>query len=311
MKTGISLDLYQIFCIVVSCGNMSAAAKKLYISQPAVSMAIRQLEELMGSPLLVRTPKGVHPTAEGKILYHNLEKALSLIELAQEKFFQMLHMEKGELNISASDTIVDNFLLPYLEKYHVIYPDITIKVTNNTTHKSLEYLRKGIVDVCFVNLPIADDTEYEVMPIMEIHDVIVGGKQYQSLQRSGLSVTELTDYPLFLLVKESNTRQYIDDFLSDHDVMAHPFLQLGSIDLLTSFAKMNFGLTSVVKEFTKELDYRDDLFEIPIEPPIPPRHIGMVLMKNTVQPHALQGFIKLLKDELCIVGRLNLEVMNP
>lgn len=305
MKTGISLDLYQIFCIVVSTGNMSAAAKKLYISQPAVSMAIRQLEELMGSPLLVRTPKGVHPTAEGKILYHNLEKALSLIELAQERFFQMLHMEKGELNISASDTIVDNFLLPYLDKYHSIYPDIAMKVTSNTTQESLEYLHKRTADVCFVNLPIADDTEYDVTPIMEIHDVIIGGKQYQSLQRTGLSVTELTDYPLVLLVKESSTRQYIDNFLSDHDVMLHPFLQLGSFELLTSFAKMNFGLTSVVKEFTKELDYRDDLFEIPLDPPIPPRQIGMVQIKNTVQPHALQGFIKLLKDELCVAGRLN------
>ncbi|MFI3174880.1 MAG: LysR family transcriptional regulator [Bacillota bacterium] len=310
MKTGISLDLYQIFCIVVSAGNMSAAAKQLYISQPAVSMAIRQLEELMGSPLLIRTPKGVHPTAEGKILYHNLEKGLRLIETAQEKFFQMVQMEKGELTISAGDTIVEHFLLPYLEKYHTIYPEILIKAINRTTCESLDLLAKGTVDVCFVNLPIEDNTEYEVTPCFEVHDVIVGGKQYQSLQRTGLTPQELKEYPFILLVEESNTRKYIENFLKENGVTIHPFLELGSNDLLMSFAKMNFGLTSIVKEFAKELDYREDLFEIPLEPPIPPRQIGMVRMKNTVDPHALQGFIKLLKDELSVVERSSKKILD-
>ena len=66
MKVDVSLDLYRIFCAVVRTGNMSAAARELFISQPAVSMSIRQLEDRMGSPLLVRTAKGVYPTAEGK-----------------------------------------------------------------------------------------------------------------------------------------------------------------------------------------------------------------------------------------------------
>lgn len=69
MKVDVSLDLYRIFCAVVRTGNMSAAARELFISQPAVSMSIRQLEDRMGSPLLVRTAKGVYPTAEGKLLY--------------------------------------------------------------------------------------------------------------------------------------------------------------------------------------------------------------------------------------------------
>lgn len=133
MKVDISLDLYRIFCIVVSSGNMSAAARKLYISQPAVSMAIRQLETHMGSPLLIRTPKGVHTTAEGKLLYENLQQALGLIQSAQDKYFQMVNMEAGELKIGGSDTIIANFLMPYLEKYHLKYPDIAIKVTNKTT----------------------------------------------------------------------------------------------------------------------------------------------------------------------------------
>ena len=69
MDNGISLDSYKIFCTVVKTGNMSAAAKELYISQPAVSMAVKQLEEKLGSPLLIRTTKGVRPKPEGEVLY--------------------------------------------------------------------------------------------------------------------------------------------------------------------------------------------------------------------------------------------------
>ena len=97
MKVDVSLDLYRIFCAVVRTGNMSAAARELFISQPAVSMSIRQLEDRMGSPLLVRTAKGVYPTAEGKLLYTYLEQALGLIQAAEEKYYQMVHMESLRL----------------------------------------------------------------------------------------------------------------------------------------------------------------------------------------------------------------------
>lgn len=101
MRADISLDLYRIFCAVVRTGNMSRAAKELYISQPAVSMAVRQLEERMGGELLVRTARGVYPTAEGKTLYTYLSQAMGLIQAAEDKYFQMLNMETGELKIGA------------------------------------------------------------------------------------------------------------------------------------------------------------------------------------------------------------------
>jgi len=100
MKVDVSLDLYRIFCAVVRTGNMSAAARELFISQPAVSMSIRQLEDRMGSPLLVRTAKGVYPTAEGKLLYTYLEQALGLIQAAEEKYYQMVHMEMGSSRLA-------------------------------------------------------------------------------------------------------------------------------------------------------------------------------------------------------------------
>ena len=69
MKVDVSLDLYRIFCAVVRTGNMSAAARELFISQPAVSQALKQLEHTLGTALFIRTAKGVRFTAEGEMLY--------------------------------------------------------------------------------------------------------------------------------------------------------------------------------------------------------------------------------------------------
>lgn len=295
MKVDISLDLYRIFCAVVRTGNMSAAAKELYISQPAVSMSIRQLEDRMGGPLLVRTAKGVYPTAEGKLLYTYLEQALGLIQAAEEKYNQMVHMEMGELKIGASDTVIANFLLHYLEQYHKLYPDINIKVTNKTTYESLRLLRNGSVDVCFINLPIADTEDLEVTPCVEIHDVLVGGERYQKLAERGISVKDLPKYPLLLLEDLSNSRRYIDRYAEENGVVLNPILELGSSDLLVSFAEINLGLTYVIKEFIKEDLEKKQLYEIPVDPPVPKRSIGMVRLKNVAMPHALQGFIELIR----------------
>lgn len=294
MKVEVSLDLYRIFCTVVRAGNMSQAAKELYISQPAVSMAMRQLETRMGSPLLVRTAKGVYPTAEGKLLYTYLEQALGLIHAAEEKYFQMVNMEMGELKIGASDTIIASFLLPFLEQYHKQYPDINIKVTNKTTYESLRLLKSGSVDVCFVNLPITQDDDLEVTSCIEIHDILVGGERYKALAETGIEIRQLPEYPLLLLEDLSNSRQYIDRYAEENGIVLAPILELGSSDLLINFAQINLGLTYVIKEFTQKALEEKGLYEIRVTPSVPKRNIGMVRLKNVAASHAVKGFVQLI-----------------
>lgn len=294
MKVDVSLDLYRIFCEVVRAGNMSAAARELFISQPAVSMSIRQLEERMGGLLLVRTARGVYPTAEGRMLYTYLEQAMGMIHAAEKKYFQMANMEMGELKIGASDTIIANFLLRFLEQYHKRYPAIGIKVTNRTTYESLRLLRSGSVDICFVNLPVEDAEDLEISPCMDVHDVLVGGERYRPLSQVGMELRDLPKYPLLLLEDMSNTRRYIDRYAEKNGVVLKPILELGSSDLLVSFAKINFGLTYVVKEFAEKEFAEKQLFEIPVTPPVSKRSIGMVWLKNVALSHAVQGFIGMI-----------------
>lgn len=294
MDKNIPLDLYKIFCAVVKTSNMSAAAKELYISQPAVSMSIRQLEDRLGTPLLIRTTKGVRTTPEGAVLYEYIDQAMGLIKTAESKYMEMVNLKTGEIKIGASDTVIQNFLMPYLEQFNNENNNINIKVTNKTTYESLRLLKSGDVDICFINLPIAEDDDLEVIPCSTVHDCLIGGTKYRHLAENGLNLKDIDQYPLLLLEDLSNSRRYIDNYTRENGVVLKPIIELGSSDLLLEFAKINLGLTFVIKEFTKNKIDGENIFEIPLTPPIPKRSIGIVKLKNVALSHAAQKFADLL-----------------
>lgn len=294
MDNNISLDLYKIFCVVVRTGNMSAAAKELFISQPAVSMSIHQLEERIGSPLLIRTSKGVRTTPEGAVLYQYLDKALDLIHTAETKYKQMVNMELGELRISAGDRIITNYLLPYLKRYTRLYPEITIKLFNNPTIESLSLLRKGEIDICFVNIPLYDeDSEFDIKECLKIHGCVIGGSRYKKLAESGITLKELSSYQLILLDKRSNTRHFIDDAALSYGIHLEPTMELANSELVMELVKANMGTTITFREFI-DIDNKE-IFEIPCTPPAPERAIGLATVKNVKLSTAAEKFVELLK----------------
>jgi len=293
----VSLDLYKIFCTVVDTGNMSAAARELYISQPAVSMAIRQLEDRLGKPLLIRSSKGIKTTPEGGVLYEYLRQALLLVETAEKKYFEMVNMEMGEIKIGASDTLLGHYLMPYIEKFISLYPNINIKVTNRTTYETLKLLVSGQVDLGFVNLPIDTSNSLEIYNCIEVQDCLIGGVKYAHLAENGISLRELKEYPLLMLEKESNTRLYLDKYAESNGALLSPNIEFGSSEFLVSFARINLGLAFVIREFTiKEID-NESIFEIPVLPPIPTRSIGLVKLKDVALSYAAERFANILQAE--------------
>jgi molybdate transport repressor ModE-like protein len=108
------LELYRVFREVAESGSVSAAARSLYVSQSAVSQSIRQLEQQLQTRLFERSSRGVSLTADGKLLYEYVSKAIDLIGSGEEKLSKARALELGHLAIGASDTLTRRYLLPYL-----------------------------------------------------------------------------------------------------------------------------------------------------------------------------------------------------
>jgi len=290
----IPLELYRIFYFVAQTGSISAASKELFITQPAVSQSVRQLEEKLGGKLFTRTPHGVILTREGEVIYKYIEQAYNFICSAETRFAEMQHLASGNIRIGASDTICRHHLAPYLEEFHRQYPEIRIQVTNRTTRETIALLKSGKVDLGIINLPTQETGDLVVKEVLSVQDIFIAGNKYRHLGQSTHTLEELSHYPLVLLEKGSSTRAYIEGFAKQAGVPIQPEFELGSIDLLVQFARIGLGISCVVKNFVTEELEREDIFEISLEENIPPRKIGAVKLKNVPLSVAGQKFMAML-----------------
>lgn len=291
----IKLDLYKVFCEVVKYRSFSNAAKSLYMTQPAISQAIMQLEEELGIRLFTRTPKGVIPTKEGQILFEYANSALNLIDVGEKKIEESRSLMVGELRIGVGDTISRYFLLPYLEEFHNEYPNIKLRIINRTSLELCNLIKSGHVDIAICNLPI-EDSSLEEKKLIDIHDIFVCGKKYKDRISSPLTFSEISNFPLILLEAKSNSRQYVEKYILSQGVRIEPEIELGSHDLLLEFAKINLGISCVIKEFSQEYLKNGSIYEVKTVEKIPKRSIGVCSLKSVSLSPASQKFVEILQS---------------
>lgn len=289
------LELYRVFCTVARCGSLSHAARELYISQPAVSQAMRRLEDSLDCSLFTRTSRGITLTSEGRMLYSYADKAVSLVSAAEDKLNRMRTLQSGGLMIGASDTLCQYFLLPYLERFHAEYPEIQLQVTNRTTPETVELLKIGKVDIALVNLPV-EDSALCVRECLKVHDVFVAASRFDHLRGQKVPLDILAREPLVLLEQASNSRKYLDAFAAQQGVTLHPEIELGAHSLLVQFARIGLGIACVTSEFAKEALASGELFEIELDPPMPSRAIGLISLDGVPLSAASLRFIQIVME---------------
>lgn len=292
----IKLDYYKVFCTVAECKSFSGAAKKLYMTQPAVSQTIMLLEQELDTRLFTRGAKGVTLTTEGQILYEHVHTAMNMIEIGEERLKQSLNLLAGDLKIGVGDAISKFFLLPYLEYFHNTYPNIKLKIINRTTPEQCELLKSGEIDIAVCNLPIKD-TAFEVREYFYVHDIFVGGENYKKFGKNPINIEEVNTLPLIFLEKKSNSRQYVERYMASKGVKINPEIELGSHELLLEFARINLGVACVVKEFSKEYLDQKGLYEIRLMQPIPRRSIGCCFLKSVSLSAAAKEFLSIMEDK--------------
>ena len=275
----IKLDSYRVFCLVAEHLSFSKAAKALYATQPAVSQAIMNLENELGTRLFTRTSKGVKLTTDGKLLYEYISSAIKLIEAGEKKLSESRDLLHGEMKIGVGDTISRYYLLPYLEKFHQSFPNIKLKVINRTTMDLCNLLKSGEIDIALCNLPVKDPA-LEIIKCLDIHDIFVCGEKYRNLSLKTNTLADIMNYPLIFLEQISNSRQYVEKYISSKGLKLQPEIELGSHDLLLEFARFNFGIACVIEEFS--LDYLNSkkLYKVLLDEEIPQRSIGFCFLKS-------------------------------
>lgn len=271
-----NLEYYKVFYYTAKYGSLTAAASELSISQPAVSQALKQLENALSAKLFVRASRGIRLTQEGQVLYEHVKEGYEQILLGERKLSSMLQLEHGELKIGASDMTLKYYLLPLLQKYHERFPGIKVTVTNAPTPETLNLLRQGKIDFGVVSTPVGNGQEFHTIPVRKIEDVFVAGRKFIQYKNRMLDFKELENLPIISLEGNTSTKKYMDTFLMHSGVELHPEFELATSDMIVQFALRSLGVGCVVRDFASEYLEDGRLFELRFNKMIPKREICVV-----------------------------------
>lgn len=291
------LEYYKVFYYVAKYRSLTAAAEQLAISQPAVSQAVKMLENGVGTKLFIRTSRGVRLTAEGEILARYVSKGYEQIELGEKKLAQMLDLEIGELRIGASDMTLRFYLLPYLEQFHEQYPGIKVTVSNAPTPETLDSLLEGKIDFGVVSTPFDVAPGIEAVRVKEIEDIFIGGLKFRSYKNRMLDLQEVERLPIISLEKKTSTRKFMDAFLEENGVELNPEFELATSDMIVQFTLRNMGIGCIMREFAEEYLETGRLFALRFNKIIPRRHFCIVTDEKNPLSAAGRKLLDLISEE--------------
>jgi DNA-binding transcriptional LysR family regulator len=290
----ISFELYKVFYYTATSESFSVAAEKLFITQSAVSQAIKSLEHRIGCQLFFRGKKNVRLTLEGELLFRHVEQAFNFLKTAENKLLELQNLEFGEIRIGAGDTISKIFLLPHLQSFHLYYPKIRIVILNRTSAQIADLLKEGLIDLGIATMPFEDNSISSEI-FMELEDIFVASGRYPDLINTEVSLRELAAYPLLLLDKRSSTRKNLERLLEAMGVTVSPKVEAESVDLLVEMARLGFGVSHVLRESAEPYIAAGELHRIILAEELPKRKLGIITLKNVPLTTAANEFLLRLK----------------
>lgn len=291
----LNLEWYRIFMHTARHRNLTKAAQELHITQPSVSYAIKQMEEALGLRLFHRMSKGVELTEEGRALLGYVEQSFKTLDSAQRHLQNLKQLNEGEIRIGASDSLIKHLLLPKLNSFHRKYPGIRIRLSHGKTPEIAKRLKEGEIDCAVVHMPV-NDPQLQIQILAILEDCFVVGEAYRELTDRKLTTEELSELPLILLSPGSSTRVYVEQWFGAKGLSVKPDIELGSIELLTEFARLGYGSAFVTRSFVHEELASGKLYELQLDNPIPPRNIGFALRQDMKLSVAADCFVRMLLD---------------
>lgn len=291
-----NLSSYWIFYTVANAGNISKAAKELYISQPAISKSIQKLEESLNCKLFSRSSRGVILTDEGNLLYDHVKEAFETLNVGEDKLRRSIELGVGHLQIGVSSTLCKYILLPYLSEFIKQNPHISISISCQSTNETLRLLDENKIDIGLIaKIDNLKGLQFDF--IDNIEDTFVATPEYLSnLAERGISKEEVLEHATLMLLDKNNaTRRYIDDYFQENHITISDTIDISDMGLLIDFAKIGVGVACVIKSFVARDLNKGRLEEIPLELPIPAREVGFAYKENIKLSKSMEAFIEFYK----------------
>lgn len=220
-------DALKTFITLVEVNNFTKASEILHISQPSVSLHIKNLEQEFHTTLFIRSPKSVQITPTGEILYKRAKQIMAIAEAAQEDILAYHHSIQGTLIIGASFTIGENILPSILSKLQQQFPQLELQVIIGNTDEIIQFTKLLQVDIGLIEGQ-AHDNELVIQPFMQDELFIVGASNHPLAEQPSITISQLQRQKWVAREVGSGTRNYLDHLFRTNGLQVHSLLTISS-----------------------------------------------------------------------------------
>ncbi|HEX8737785.1 MAG TPA: LysR family transcriptional regulator [Pyrinomonadaceae bacterium] len=232
----------RAFVAIAEAKTFTAGAKRVHVTQAAISMQIRQLEDEVGLPLFTRTPRRVLMTEAGDLLLERARKILREHDAAVEEIAEIAGAEYGRLRIgSASAMFTTNQLPKILQRLKTKFPKAVISVMSGTSAALVHKIINGESDVAFVSLPV-ENSNIQTELLFSDEIVAIANPKHPLAKQKVISAAALADEPLILGEQGGNTRRQIDDFFLQVGVKPNVVMELSRQSAINRMVENNMGV---------------------------------------------------------------------
>jgi len=288
-----NLNLYRIFCEVAKQKNITKASEALFVSQPAVSSAIKELEASLGGQLFIRQNKGVLLTSYGHDIYQKIAPSLEKLEEIEHYFDDVKALQYGFLRIGTNTSNTNQIISAYLTKFASIYPNVKIRMTRDSQENLIKQLSEQQIDIVYIdNEEIGD---FNIVESYNIEYQLIGNKDfYEKYLNNPIDAENFPVEDIILPNQINTSRKLIENYLKQQNIQIKPKYEVDNYTILYELVKNGLGVAFVNAEYYKD-KLNKEVYLINSKIKFIARKINAVYNKKSKNP-TLEQFIDIMID---------------
>ena len=291
----IDYNLYKIFLYLFEEKSISKTAAKLYVSQPAISYSLKELESQLGYTLFYRNSKGIEPTNEAKELYSYVSTAFNIFKDAEEHIKTLNDLNIGCIRIGTPSHIGVSYLSSYIAEFRKLYPGIKFEIISKSTKDMVEMLETRKLDFIVDTLPIDSKKKVTKITVAKLKNCFAYNKN--SMKNVTIETEkDLQKYPLVLPSVTSSIRFKLDEYMESKNINLSPTVESWTNEMMVELVKKGIGIGYFIKNLIISQNDSDNFEIIEFDDNLPDVDICCVYIDDFLTA-ASSKFIELLKNK--------------
>ncbi|RMS74819.1 Regulatory protein, LysR:LysR, substrate-binding [Pseudomonas savastanoi] len=289
----LNLNHLHTFSLVIAHGSFSAAAERLHLTQPAVSLQIRQLEDQLNLKLIERVGKRLKPTSAGTTLLEHIARIEAVVEDALLELSSHASGVAGKVAIGTGATACIHLLPPMLQALRRRFAQLDVRVSTGNTDGILKAVEENRLDLALVTLP-ASGRSLHITPLLEDEFLAIFASSQQPIAAE-MTPEHLCELPLVVFEAGSSTRLLINEWFLQAGIRVKPVMELGSIEAIKEMVAAGLGYSIVPRMAVAAVHHRRGLQVLQLVPGLS-RTLGIALRQDKPVSKALRQVLDALHN---------------